>query len=92
MSETERDEAIKDNYRFGEKPLSHKDPCDEDDVFGCALKVSHCFLRKDVQELGMTLIVDARKKAPPPHLYKALLMAQVQITIGAIRHKRLKSG
>ncbi|XP_061689279.1 quattro [Syngnathoides biaculeatus] len=38
----------------------------------------HSIPRKDVRELGMTLIIDARKKPPPPHLYKALLMAQEQ--------------
>ncbi|XP_057701737.1 uncharacterized protein LOC130921638 [Corythoichthys intestinalis] len=38
----------------------------------------HSIPKKDVRELGMTLVVDARKKAPPPHLYKALLMAQEQ--------------
>ncbi|XP_077386590.1 quattro isoform X2 [Festucalex cinctus] len=38
----------------------------------------HSIPRKDVRELGMTLVVDARKKAPLPHLYKALLMAQEQ--------------
>lgn len=39
------------------------------------------FVRKDVRELGMTLVINARKKTPPPHLYKALLMAQVKTTI-----------
>ncbi|XP_017278402.1 uncharacterized protein LOC108239883 isoform X2 [Kryptolebias marmoratus] len=34
--------------------------------------------RKDVRELGMTLVINARKKLPPLHLYKALLMAQEQ--------------
>nr|XP_057911156.1 uncharacterized protein KIAA1755 homolog isoform X2 [Doryrhamphus excisus] len=38
----------------------------------------HSIPRKDVRELGLTLVIDARKKAPPPHLYKALLMAQEQ--------------
>lgn len=37
-----------------------------------------CFDRKEIQELGMTLVINARKKAPPPNLYKALLMAQVK--------------
>lgn len=37
-----------------------------------------CFDRKEIGELGMTLVINARKKAPPPHLYKALLMAQVK--------------
>ncbi|XP_037620244.1 uncharacterized protein KIAA1755-like [Sebastes umbrosus] len=34
--------------------------------------------RKEVRELGMTLVINARKKPPSPHLYKALLMAQEQ--------------
>ncbi|XP_077458578.1 quattro isoform X2 [Stigmatopora argus] len=38
----------------------------------------HSIPKKDVRELGMTLVVDSRKKSPPPHLYKALLMAQEQ--------------
>ncbi|KAF7656820.1 hypothetical protein LDENG_00036000 [Lucifuga dentata] len=38
----------------------------------------HSIPRKDTRELGMTLVIDARKKPPPLHLYKALLMAQEQ--------------
>ncbi|XP_062271900.1 pleckstrin homology domain-containing family G member 4B-like [Scomber scombrus] len=38
----------------------------------------HSIPRKDVRELGMTLVINARKKTPSPHLYKALLMAQEQ--------------
>uniref|UniRef100_A0A3P8PAQ6 Quattro n=1 Tax=Astatotilapia calliptera TaxID=8154 RepID=A0A3P8PAQ6_ASTCA len=38
----------------------------------------HSIPRKDVRELGMTLVINARKKPPPLHLYKALLMAQEQ--------------
>ncbi|XP_055365060.1 quattro isoform X2 [Betta splendens] len=38
----------------------------------------HSLPRKDVGELGMTLVINARKKPPPSHLYKALLMAQEQ--------------
>ncbi|MEQ2195327.1 hypothetical protein XENOCAPTIV_010995, partial [Xenoophorus captivus] len=38
----------------------------------------HSIPRKDVRELGMTLVINGRKKPPPPHLYKALLMAQEQ--------------
>lgn len=38
----------------------------------------HTIPRKDVRELGMTLVINARKKPPPPCLYKALLMAQEQ--------------
>ncbi|XP_030230909.1 LOW QUALITY PROTEIN: quattro [Gadus morhua] len=34
--------------------------------------------RKEVRDLGMTLVIDARKRPPPPLLYKALLMAQEQ--------------
>ncbi|XP_061544589.1 quattro isoform X1 [Phycodurus eques] len=52
-------------------PLSAQNLCE-------LLLYLHSIPRKDVRELGMTLIIDARKKAPPPHLYKALLMAQEQ--------------
>ncbi|KAM9860037.1 quattro [Aulostomus maculatus] len=38
----------------------------------------HSIPRKDVRELGMTLVINARKKSPPSDLYKALLMAQEQ--------------
>ncbi|KAM8868261.1 quattro isoform 2-T2 [Synchiropus picturatus] len=38
----------------------------------------HSIPSKDVRELGMTLVINARRKGPPPHLYKALLMAQEQ--------------
>ncbi|XP_030586304.1 quattro [Archocentrus centrarchus] len=38
----------------------------------------HSIPRKDVRELGMTLVINAKKKPPPLHLYKALLMAQEQ--------------
>uniref|UniRef100_A0A7N6FGR0 Quattro n=1 Tax=Anabas testudineus TaxID=64144 RepID=A0A7N6FGR0_ANATE len=38
----------------------------------------HSIPRKDVQELGMTLIINGRRKPPPLQLYKALLMAQEQ--------------
>ncbi|KAG7229718.1 hypothetical protein INR49_012514 [Caranx melampygus] len=38
----------------------------------------HSIPRKEVRELGMTLVINARKKPPPLHLYKALLMAQEQ--------------
>ncbi|XP_039971607.1 uncharacterized protein LOC120783014 isoform X2 [Xiphias gladius] len=38
----------------------------------------HSIPRKDVRELGMTLVINARKKNPPLHVYKALLMAQEQ--------------
>ncbi|XP_070758793.1 quattro [Enoplosus armatus] len=34
--------------------------------------------RKEVQELGMTVVINARKNPPSLHLYKALLMAQEQ--------------
>ncbi|XP_066558707.1 pleckstrin homology domain-containing family G member 4B isoform X3 [Amia ocellicauda] len=36
----------------------------------------YCIPRKDVRDLGMTLVTDARRKAPPPALFKALLMVQ----------------
>ncbi|KAM6927948.1 quattro [Xenentodon cancila] len=38
----------------------------------------HSIPRKYVRELGMTLVINARKKPPPLQLYKALLMAQEQ--------------
>ncbi|XP_029358891.1 quattro [Echeneis naucrates] len=38
----------------------------------------HSIPRKEIQELGMTLVINARKKPPPLQLYKALLMAQEQ--------------
>ncbi|XP_024126437.1 quattro isoform X1 [Oryzias melastigma] len=38
----------------------------------------HSIPRKDVRELGITLLINARKRPPPLHLYKALLMAQEQ--------------
>ncbi|KAM7005870.1 quattro [Tautogolabrus adspersus] len=38
----------------------------------------HSIPRKEVQELGMTLVINARKKPPSLHFYKALLMAQEQ--------------
>jgi len=48
-------------------------------VFEFARTVMQRFLpRKEVRELGMTLVLDARRKPPSLHLYKALLMAQVR--------------
>ncbi|KAM6980671.1 quattro [Aplochiton taeniatus] len=38
----------------------------------------HSIPRKEVRDLGLTLVMDARKKPPPPLLYKALLMVQEQ--------------
>uniref|UniRef100_UPI0037E9965F quattro n=1 Tax=Semicossyphus pulcher TaxID=241346 RepID=UPI0037E9965F len=38
----------------------------------------HSIPRKEVQELGMTLVINARKKPPSLHFYRALLMAQEQ--------------
>ncbi|XP_045932418.1 quattro isoform X2 [Micropterus dolomieu] len=38
----------------------------------------HSIPRKEVRELGMTLVINARKNPPSLHLYKALLMAQEQ--------------
>nr|XP_046240272.1 uncharacterized protein LOC124056657 isoform X2 [Scatophagus argus]XP_046240274.1 uncharacterized protein LOC124056657 isoform X2 [Scatophagus argus] len=38
----------------------------------------HSIPRKEIRELGMTLVINARKKPPLFHLYKALLMAQEQ--------------
>ncbi|XP_028303125.1 quattro isoform X2 [Gouania willdenowi] len=38
----------------------------------------HSIPREDVRELGMTVVINAKKKPPPLHLYKALLMAQEQ--------------
>lgn len=48
------------------------------DLFGCALTQINVFGRREIRELGMTLVINARKKPPPLHLYKALLMAQVK--------------
>ncbi|XP_035517775.1 quattro [Morone saxatilis] len=38
----------------------------------------HSIPRKEIRELGMTLVINARKKPPSLQLYKALLMAQEQ--------------
>lgn len=38
----------------------------------------HFIPRKEIRELGMTLVIGARRKPPPVHLYRALLMAQEQ--------------
>uniref|UniRef100_A0A8C2ZXN2 Quattro n=1 Tax=Cyclopterus lumpus TaxID=8103 RepID=A0A8C2ZXN2_CYCLU len=38
----------------------------------------HSIPRKEVRELGMTLVLNARRKPPSLHLYRALLMAQEQ--------------
>ncbi|KAJ8260086.1 hypothetical protein GJAV_G00176890 [Gymnothorax javanicus] len=38
----------------------------------------HSVPRKEVRTLGLTVVVDARKKSPPETLFKALLMVQVQ--------------
>uniref|UniRef100_A0A8C5GNI1 Quattro n=1 Tax=Gouania willdenowi TaxID=441366 RepID=A0A8C5GNI1_GOUWI len=38
----------------------------------------HSIPRYNVRELGMTVVINAKKKPPPLHLYKALLMAQEQ--------------
>ncbi|XP_048873965.1 pleckstrin homology domain-containing family G member 4B-like isoform X2 [Brienomyrus brachyistius] len=38
----------------------------------------HFIPRKEVADLGMTLVVDVRKAPPPPQFYKALLMVQAQ--------------
>ncbi|XP_036390019.1 uncharacterized protein KIAA1755 [Megalops cyprinoides] len=38
----------------------------------------HSIPRKEVRDLGMTLVTDARKTPPPPAFYKALLLAQEQ--------------
>ncbi|XP_041639253.1 quattro [Cheilinus undulatus] len=38
----------------------------------------HSIPRKEVQELGMTLVINARKKPPSLYFYRALLMAQEQ--------------
>lgn len=40
----------------------------------------HCVDRKEIRELGMSLVINARKRPPPLHLYRALLMAQVKPT------------
>ncbi|XP_041945337.1 quattro [Alosa sapidissima] len=38
----------------------------------------HSIPRKEVRDLGLTLVVDARRVPPPPVLYKSLLMIQEQ--------------
>ncbi|KAG7478354.1 hypothetical protein MATL_G00079590 [Megalops atlanticus] len=38
----------------------------------------HSVPRKEVRDLGMTVVIDARKKAPPAAFFKGLLMAQGQ--------------
>ncbi|XP_036387697.1 pleckstrin homology domain-containing family G member 4B-like [Megalops cyprinoides] len=38
----------------------------------------HSVPRKEVRDLGLTVVIDARKKAPPAAFFKALLMAQDQ--------------
>uniref|UniRef100_W5LZ15 Si:dkey-65j6.2 n=1 Tax=Lepisosteus oculatus TaxID=7918 RepID=W5LZ15_LEPOC len=39
----------------------------------------HSIPRKEVRDLGMTLVIDARKKTPPPALIQALMMVQEQV-------------
>ncbi|KAK6320966.1 hypothetical protein J4Q44_G00079420, partial [Coregonus suidteri] len=38
----------------------------------------HSIPRKEVRDLGMTVVIDTRKKPPPSFFYKALLMVQEQ--------------
>ncbi|KAJ8359200.1 hypothetical protein SKAU_G00157250 [Synaphobranchus kaupii] len=38
----------------------------------------HSIPRKEVRSLGMTVVIDARKKSPPETLFKALLVVQVR--------------
>uniref|UniRef100_A0A8C9X0R8 protein-glutamine gamma-glutamyltransferase n=1 Tax=Sander lucioperca TaxID=283035 RepID=A0A8C9X0R8_SANLU len=44
----------------------------------------HSIPRKEVRELGMTLVINARKKPPLLHLYKALLMEQALHAVHSI--------
>lgn len=44
--------------------------------------------RKEIRELGMTLVIGARRKLPPVHLYRALLMAQVAFN----KHEHTRQG
>lgn len=44
--------------------------------------------RKEIRELGMTLVIGARRKPPPVHLYRALLMAQV----ASSKHEHTRQG
>ncbi|XP_044205807.1 quattro [Thunnus albacares] len=60
-----------DRKEWTSPPVSAQNLCE-------LLLYLHTIPRKDVRELGMTLVINARKKTPPPHLYKALLMAQEQ--------------
>ncbi|KAK6308154.1 hypothetical protein J4Q44_G00214250 [Coregonus suidteri] len=39
----------------------------------------HSVIRRELRELGMTLVIDARKSSPPPQFNKALLVVQEQI-------------
>uniref|UniRef100_A0A674CUD2 Si:dkey-65j6.2 n=1 Tax=Salmo trutta TaxID=8032 RepID=A0A674CUD2_SALTR len=39
----------------------------------------HSVIRRELRELGMTLVIDARKTPPPPQFNKALLVVQEQI-------------
>ncbi|XP_071349511.1 quattro isoform X2 [Trachinotus anak] len=60
-----------DRKEWTSPPVSAQNVCE-------LLLYLHSIPRKDVRELGMTMVINARKKPPPLHLYKALLMAQEQ--------------
>ena len=52
------------------------------ELFYCVLQVciilfTVCVCRRETRELGMTVVVDARKIPPPPYFFKALTMLQV---------------
>lgn len=58
--------------------FSHTDHCETERVWMRPNTIHLC--RKEIRELGMTLVINARKMCPPLHLFKALLMAQVKPT------------
>lgn len=43
------------------------------------LNVNRVFCRKEMKDVGMTVVFDARKKPPHPEFAKALLMLQVAV-------------
>lgn len=43
------------------------------------LNVNHVFCRKEMKDVGMAVVFDARKKPPHPEFAKALLMLQVAV-------------
>lgn len=54
--------------------------CEDECRFSMCPNMIHRVSRKEVQELGLTLVINARKKPPSPHIYRALMMVQVEPT------------